>query len=138
MAKEKGDDALARVYERAQLSLSSAQKELEVLRSNLGIGGIKPDVGALAAAGNTACDSGCDGGCGGAAISRESVINPAELKEKLTARVSAVLDAHKLHGTEALSKATAGNEACDSGCNSGCGGSELDLVSQPEETGLRR
>ena len=137
MAKEKGDDALAKVYERAQLSLSSAQKELEALRSNLGIGGIKPGIGALAAAGNTACDSGCDGGCGGGATSLESVINPADLKEKLTARVSAVLEAHKIHGTEALSKATSGNEACDSGCNSGCGGSRLLEVSQPAEAAAR-
>ena len=130
MSREKGDDPLAKVYERAQLSLSSAQRELETLRANLGLAGVRPSVAALAA-GNTACDSGCDGGCGGA-TSIEAVINPAELKEKLTARVSAVLEAHKLQGTEALSKATAGNEACDSGCNSGCGGAKLgDLVTQP-------
>jgi hypothetical protein len=133
MAKEKSDEALTRVYERAQLGLSSAQRELEALRSNLGIGGIKPGIGALAA-GNTACDSGCDGSCGGRA-SLEAAINPAELREKLTARVSAVLDAHRILGTEALSKATSGNEACDSGCNGSCAGKLADIVTQPAAGG---
>jgi len=129
MAQEKNSESLAKLYERAQIGLSSAQTELEALRSGLGIGAIKPGVGALAA-GNTACDSGCDGSCGGGGV-LQTAINPAELREKLTARVSAVLDAHKLHGTEALAKASAGNEACDSGCNGSCAGKLSDLVSQP-------
>ena len=132
MSQEKsGDSAIARLYDRAQISLTSAQKELDALRSSLGVGGIKPGLGAIAA-GNTACDSGCDGACGALSGVREAVINPAELKTKLTVRVSAVLDAHRALGTEALSKATSGNEACDSGCNSGCGGASLgDITTLP-------